>query len=165
MESTTSGACAVVRHRTNQIYFVGGDVSSTLFSTATQIFDIDKRMFLPSISSQLREAKQKIACMIFEENETLIAAGGETAPGYKDTNTVEVLNLITEAWSNLRPMPCTCKLWNLGGSIFLRDTKLYQYDPKYDRWWEIDYLPFNVDDLDYGFQVIQAGAGKTCTFN
>lgn len=163
LETTTAAACAAIHPDTNQIYFVGGFLTNNLYSKATQIFDIKTRTFLPPITSQLTTGRCQPACGIFEETNSLVAAGGST-PQWAPTNTVEVLNLNTKIWSSAKPMPSAGTMWNPNGLIFMKSLELYQYEPRDDQWLLLVDVPFDLSDLNIQCQVFNAGNGRTCQF-
>lgn len=152
-------SCGTKSQMTNQIYIVGGAPSWT----DTQIIDVSKRTF-SLLPDQLAEGRVVGACMILEEEGLLIAAGGANST-WKQIDTMEILDIKVGRWYSASALPVIGTVW--ATDVFLLTwlaPKMYQYEPKRDRWLEIEDPPLPLGVLPIDLVEIEAGANKFCQF-
>lgn len=160
------GPCGIEIQRRSQIYFVGGrgtwgDANWAYIPTA-QVFDRVKRTFTIS-PSQMSTGRAIAACAILENEDLLIAAGGYV-DGWVKTNSIEILNLSSEAWTNARAMP-TVNVLSADGFIFSwNPSKLYQYEPMRNEWREIEDVPIDLSLIRSHYLLVDAAHSNVCPY-
>ena len=162
MESPVYNHCGAVFKLTRQIYFVGGVRSADdTPGFTTQVFVIDQGTF-STLPEQLSVAKSSLACYILEEEGILIAGGGHTS-GWMDTDSVEILDLMSGIWTDAESMPSAgVYVWTKGEFLFNWDTKLYQYDQASNEWAEIEDIPFDLNEIKPNFIEVDATTANVC---
>ena len=156
--------CGTARKKTSQIYFVGGrDTAVSYMDTGTQIYDTATATF-SSTSGQMSEGRANFACTVLEEENLLIAAGGQ-AQGWAYTDSVEILDLTMETWTNVMATPSIGNVWAVGQVMFAwKNRDLHQYEPRSNQWLEIKDVPIHLPFLKPGFQNIPSSMANFCPF-
>ena len=148
------------------MYLIGGMNSNggpTRTNTGTQVFDIRARTFT-NIPGQLSVGRANHACTVLEGEELLIVAGG-VADSWIATDSVEILDLTTETWSNAKVMPRAEKAWAAGGRIFTWGAiKLFQYELAVNEWEEVDDASFDLNRIAHNFVPVDTGVYNICPF-
>ena len=162
MDTARDAPCTVVAQKAALIYIIGGH-NGTGFYTGTQVFDTTQRIFLPPLASQLAVGRMKCAGTISEEDGMLVVAGG-TSTGWAKIDSVEVLNLKTETWSTVGPMPSPGGVWTANQILFLWNGKFFQYVPITDLWLEVKDPTVPMGQMRENFQPIPVGVGKLCQY-
>ena len=165
MSKAAINPCAAKWQRMNKIYLVGGYHSQQSFETGIQVYAISSGEFLAPITRQLAVGRSFLACIVLEEDGLLIAAGGISNP-WKYVDSVEILDISSETWSSAGLMPEGKMVWTASSEyIFLKGlSSFYQYEPRRDRWFEVEDVPFTLTDLVPDSKVLDARMDKPCRF-
>lgn len=140
------------------MYIIGGLDSNGLMSTATHVFDMATRTF-STMPGQMSVGRVSHACTLLEEEDVIIAAGGNKQ-GWGSTTTVEIHDLILGTWSNAQSLPVFGKTWAAEQNIFtISSGKLYQYDLAINEWVEFENAPFDLNRMEGYFLPIYTGPG------
>ena len=157
--------CGALRKQTAQIYFVGG-MSGGLTSMKGWTFIYDMSLGqLSTITNQMSTPRVEHACAVLEDENIIIVAGGYTN-SWIATDTVEILNLITETWSQARAMPFAgIEVWAVGEVVFnWKNQIMYQYQLSGNQWVEIENAPLNLANLRPIYIPVNAGLGSFCPY-
>lgn len=164
MNVASYGHCTVMDKKSSRVYLVGGKkYFSTTMLTKTQVFDMTANQF-STFASELSVGRAGHACIILEENNLLIAAGGHT-DGWNPTNTAEILDMSVGTWTDTKVMPSAVNAWTVGGVMFTwTAAKLYLYELLRNEWIEIADVPFHLTNMNNGFIPIEVGFDGVCHF-
>lgn len=147
------------------LYFVGGmNGQAASMKKWTFVYDISSGTY-STLANQMSTARVNHACTILTEKEVLIAAGGFTQL-WRDTETVEILNLNSGSWSQADSMPFSGgQVWAFDGHTFTwKYQKMYQYIPVQNQWVEIEDVPLDLDGVLQVFIPVQEDLGTFCPF-
>ena len=161
LNKPTYAHCGVESKLRDRIYIIGGEAAWT----TTQVFEKVQRTF-STLPNKMSTPRIDPECTILEEEGLLIAAG-RLNPLWKEINSVEMLNLESEVWSDVEAIPTVGgQEWAARGLLFSWDeTNTYQYLAGSNQWQEIEDVPFPLMSVNETFVQVDAGMGNLCTFN
>lgn len=167
MLKASYGHCGAIRKSTRQVFFVGGRgpwTSYNDFITGTQIFNMGTKTF-SLLPSHMSVGRVYSACAVLEDKDILIIAGGQST-NWDHTDSVEILNLNTETWTNARAAPVAGSSWAAGEFLFMlwNSTTLYQYDEIGDQWYQVEDVPFDLSILKPYYVQVENGGNSFCPY-